>query len=57
MRVDLYTKVVLTGILGCLVWLCATVAPVATPVPVGLDMRCSSACGSSRGSFLRDGIV
>jgi hypothetical protein len=32
MRIDLYTKLVLTGILGCLLWLCATVSPVATPV-------------------------
>lgn len=36
MRIDLYTKVVLTGILGCLLWLCATATPLGTPVQAQL---------------------
>lgn len=32
MRIDLYTKVVLTGILGCLLWLCVALTPVGTPL-------------------------
>ena len=36
MRVDLYTKVVLTGILGCLLWVCVAVAPIGTPVQAQL---------------------
>jgi hypothetical protein len=32
MKIDSYTKIVLTGILGCLSWLCATLTPIATPV-------------------------
>jgi hypothetical protein len=36
MRIDLYTKVVLTGILGCLVWLCLALTPIGTPVQAQL---------------------
>ena len=36
MRFDLYTKLVLTGILDCLLWLCAVVAPVGTPLQAQL---------------------
>jgi hypothetical protein len=36
MKVDLYTKTVLTGILGCLLWLCTTVTPIGTPVQAQL---------------------
>jgi hypothetical protein len=32
MKVDLYTKTILTGILGCLVWLCTLQSPIATPL-------------------------
>ncbi len=32
MRLDVYTKVVLTGILGCLIWLCFVLTPIGTPV-------------------------
>ena len=31
MRIDLYTRVVLTGILVCLVWLCVVLTPIGTP--------------------------
>jgi hypothetical protein len=31
MRIDLYTRVVLTGILLCLVWLCVALTPIGTP--------------------------
>lgn len=37
MKVDLYTKTVLTGILGCLLWLCATMTPIGTPVQAQLS--------------------
>jgi hypothetical protein len=36
MRIDLYTKTILTGIFGCLVWLCVTAGPVGTPVQAQL---------------------
>jgi hypothetical protein len=36
MRIDLYTKTVLTGILACLLWLCATWAPIETSVSAQL---------------------
>jgi putative hemolysin len=36
MKIDVYTKVVLTGILGCLLWLCATLTPIGTPVQAQL---------------------
>ena len=36
MRIDLYTKAVLTGILGCLMWLCIALTPVGTPVQAQL---------------------
>jgi hypothetical protein len=36
MKIDLYTKTVLTGILGCLLWLCAMHTPVATPLQAQL---------------------
>lgn len=32
MKVDVYTKIVLTGIFGCLVWLCVVLTPVGMPV-------------------------
>jgi hypothetical protein len=32
MRVDAYTKGVLTGILACLVWLCLVLTPLGAPV-------------------------
>jgi hypothetical protein len=32
MKTDWYTRVVLTGILLCLLWLCVVVTPVGTPV-------------------------
>jgi hypothetical protein len=32
LRIDLYTKLVLTGILGCLIWLCVALTPIGTPV-------------------------
>ena len=36
MKIDLYTKTVLTGIFGCLLWLCAMHTPVATPLQAQL---------------------
>ena len=36
MKIDLYTKTVLTGILGCLLWLCAMHTPVVTPLQAQL---------------------
>ena len=36
MKIDVYTKAVLTGILGCLLWLCAMHTSVATPVQAQL---------------------
>ena len=32
MRIDLYTRVVLTVIAMCLVWLCVVLTPLGTPV-------------------------
>jgi hypothetical protein len=32
MKVDVYTKVVLTGIFGCLLWLCVALTPLGIPV-------------------------
>jgi hypothetical protein len=32
MRIDLYSKAVLTGILGCLAWLCVVLTPIGTRV-------------------------
>jgi hypothetical protein len=32
MKVDVYTKFVLTGVFGCLLWLCVVLTPVGTPV-------------------------
>ena len=32
MRTDLYTRVVLTGIFFCLVWLCVIFTPIGSPV-------------------------
>ena len=31
MRIDLYSRVVLTGILLCLVWICVVLTPIGTP--------------------------
>jgi hypothetical protein len=31
MPIDIYTRVVLTGILVCLAWLCVVLTPVGTP--------------------------
>jgi hypothetical protein len=36
MKIDLYTKTALTGILGCLVWLCVMHSPIATPLQAQL---------------------
>jgi hypothetical protein len=36
MKIDPYTKTVLTGILGCLLWLCAMHTPIATPLQAQL---------------------
>ena len=36
MKIDLYTKTILTAILGCLLWLCAMQTPIATPVQAQL---------------------
>jgi hypothetical protein len=37
MKVNVYTKIVLTGIFGCLLWLCVVLTPIGMPVqaPVG----------------------
>jgi hypothetical protein len=32
MKIDLYTRTVLTGILLCLVWLCVALTPVGIPL-------------------------
>lgn len=32
MNVDVYTKIVLTGIVGCQLWLCVVLTPVGMPV-------------------------
>jgi hypothetical protein len=32
MKVDVYTKIVLTGIFGCLLWLCVVLTPIGMPV-------------------------
>jgi hypothetical protein len=32
MKTDLYTRVTLTGILLCLVWLCVVLTPIGTPL-------------------------
>jgi hypothetical protein len=44
MKIDLYTRVTLTGILLCLVWLCIVLTPVGTPLtaqalPGGLPVQ------------------
>lgn len=31
MKIDLYTKLILTGILACLLWLCVALTPVGAP--------------------------
>ena len=32
MKTDLYTRVVLTGILLCLAWICVVLTPIGTPL-------------------------
>lgn len=32
MKIDLYTRVTLTGILLCLIWLCIVLTPLGTPL-------------------------
>jgi hypothetical protein len=36
MKIDVYTKIVLTGIFGCLLWLCIVLTPIGTPVQAQL---------------------
>jgi hypothetical protein len=54
MKIDLYTKCILTGILGCLLWLCAMHTSVATPVeaqlgPTPVLIAGYTAAGSTQG--------
>jgi hypothetical protein len=54
MKIDLYTKTVLTGILGCLLWLCGMHTPVATPLqaqvgPASVIIAGYSASGETHG--------
>jgi len=54
MKIDLYTKTVLTGILGCLFWLCAVLTPISTPVqaqfgPTSVIIAGYSATGGVQG--------
>jgi len=54
MKIDLYTQAVLTGILGCLLWLCAMYTPVATPLqaqlgPTSVIIAGYSAAGGTHG--------
>jgi hypothetical protein len=54
LKIDLYTKTVLTGILGCLLWLCGMHTPIATPVqaqlgPTSVIIAGYSSAGSTHG--------
>jgi hypothetical protein len=53
MRVDLYTKTVLTGILGCLLWLCVALTPIGTPVQAQLAPTQVVLAGYQVGGSLR----
>jgi hypothetical protein len=39
MRIDLYTRIVLTTIALCLVWLCVVLTPVGTPVSAQVGVQ------------------